>query len=106
MIVDVKVFDVGIQKALNINTFSCDWFGKSIIGIKKNKKTKKQTKKKQKNNKQTFNESKKQKPHPKKAPPQVWWSFKTFGIWWEYFFNLVVYFNKTIILFKFRVKYI
>jgi hypothetical protein len=31
----------------------------------------KTNKKKQENNKQTFNESKKQKPHPKKAPPQV-----------------------------------
>ena len=40
MIVDFKVFDVGVQKALNIKTFSCDWFGKSIIGKKKTSTTK------------------------------------------------------------------
>lgn len=31
---DFKIFDVGIQKALNIQTFSCNWIGKLIIVIK------------------------------------------------------------------------
>ena len=55
MIVDFKVFDVGIQKALYVNTFSCDWFGKSIIGKKKKQK------KKQQQQQTTNNENKKQK---------------------------------------------
>ena len=68
MIVDVKVFDVGIQKALNINTFSCDWFGKSIIG--KKKQTNKQTNKKTKKQQTSIQWKQKTKaPPPKKAPP-------------------------------------
>ena len=80
MIVDCKVFDVGVQKALNIKTFSCDWFGKSIIGKKKTSTTK--------------NKSPPLQKRMKKEPPQVWWSFKPFGIWWECFLILLFILTK------------
>jgi hypothetical protein len=67
MIADFKVFHVGIQKALNIKTCSCDWIGKPITGLKKNNKKKtNKLSKKQKPNKQNKNKTTKNKeknPH-------------------------------------------
>ena len=57
MIVDFKNFDVDVQKALNIKTCSCDWIGKSIIGVKKKRS------KKQKPNKQKQTKNKEKNPH-------------------------------------------
>ena len=67
MIVDFKVFDVGIQKALYVNTFSCDWFGKSIIGKKKNRKKNNNNNKQQTmktKNKRSLYKQKKEKRTP------------------------------------------
>jgi hypothetical protein len=59
---------------------------------KKNKQTNKQKTKKQ----QTYIQwkQKTKAPPQKKAPPQVWWSFKTFGIWWECFLILLFILTK------------
>ena len=48
---DFKVFDVGTQKALKINTFSCNWIGKSIIGKNNKNKNKAKNKNQTKKNK-------------------------------------------------------
>ena len=101
MIADFKVFHVGMQKALNIKTCSCDWIGKPITGAKKNNKKKtNKLSKKQKPNKQNKNKTKKKQ---RKEPPQVWWCFKTFGILWDYFLFLLFILTKQLYFIQMRI---